>query len=311
MSGHSLRKAHECLTAVSTEAWRIERKFTRFRDDSVLADINRSQGKPVRVDAETARLLDCAAELYAISDGLFDVTSGCLREAWHFDGGSKVPSQQQIDQLLPRIGWHLLDWQAPEISLPPGVEIDFGGIGKEYATDRCLDLAEQLGGGTVLVNLGGDVAANGPRQDGQPWRVAIEGLGHDQAEPQPILLERGGIATSGDERRFVEKDGVRYSHVLDPRTGWPVVDAPNSVTVIGSNCSEAGMCSTLALLNGAKAEHFLKGNQVAYWVQYRDVQSRFPYSELPNTRQQTQQEPQAFFQSSRYEDKPNEKPRYA
>lgn len=249
------------------EATRIEHSFSRYRDDNIIHRIHSAAGKPVEVDGETARLLDYAEHCYEISDGLFDITSGILRRVWHFDGSDHLPDQQQVSELLPFIGWHRVRWENPVITLPVGMEIDLGGIGKEYAADRIALilhntlLARGMDAG-LLVNLGGDISVTGPRRDGSGWQIGLE----DGA--RQFQLDRGGLATSGDTRRFLEKDGVRYSHVLDPRTGWPVPDAPSTVTVIANTCTDAGILSTLALLQGARAESFLQEQQVQHWCQW-------------------------------------------
>ena len=261
----SLAKA--LLQQAADEASRVEHHFSRYRNDNIIHRINHAVGKPVEVDEETARLLDYAAHCYRISDGLFDITSGILRRVWHFDGSDQLPSQQQITELLPFIGWHRVRWENPQITLPKGMEIDLGGIGKEYAADRIALLlhntllAQDIDTG-LLVNLGGDISVTGPRRDGSGWQIGLE----DGA--QQFQLGRGGLATSGDTRRFLEKDGVRYSHVLDPRTGWPVPDAPSTVTVIANTCTDAGILSTLALLHGHQAEAFLQEQHVRHWCQW-------------------------------------------
>ena len=147
-----------------------------------------------------------------------------------------------------------------------GMELDLGGIGKEYAVDRCARLLIEYTHVNALINFGGDIYVTGPRRDGRPWHVAIEQLRNDpQADTTVVQLLRGGIATSGDAHRFLLKDGIRYSHILDPRTGWPVRDAPRSVTVVANTCTEAGMLATFAMLQGNDAEAFLEQQQVMYW----------------------------------------------
>jgi thiamine biosynthesis lipoprotein len=116
-----------------------------------------------------------------------------------------------------------------------------------------------------MLNFGGDLLALGPRRDGRPWLVGIESLDAPAASAKQIELERGALATSGDARRFLLKDGKRYGHILDPRTGWPVEGAPRSVTVAAPTCSEAGMLATLALLRGRDAESFLAAQGVRHW----------------------------------------------
>ena len=214
------------------------------------------------VDQEFERLLDFADTCYRLSGGLFDITSGVLRRAWRFDGSDNVPDQAQIERLLPLIGWHRIERRQGAVRLPAGMEIDFGGIGKEYAVDRALQLARRVHAGAVLVNFGGDLACWSP---GSTWQVGLEDLSGGGLAGT-FELVRGALATSGDSRRYLLRDGVRYSHVLDPRSGWPVADAPHSVTVAAEHCTQAGMLSTLALLQGANARAFLEGQGVRHWV---------------------------------------------
>lgn len=251
--------------AVAGEAWRIERKFSRYRDDNVVHAINHAAGHEIEVDEETARLLDFAAHCFELSGGLFDVTSGVLRRVWKFDGSDRLPAPAAVAEVLKLVGWKNVSWRHPRLRLLPGMEIDFGGIGKEYAVDRAAQLGAEAGGVPLLVNFGGDIYATGARRDGGAWRVAIESITAGGAPPV-IELRRGGVTTSGDARRFLLKDGVRYGHILDPRSGWPVQDAPRSVTVLDANCTQAGLLSTLAFLQGSGAERFLKKHKVAHWV---------------------------------------------
>jgi thiamine biosynthesis lipoprotein len=256
--------AQELARAAAHEAWRIEAKYSRYLPASVLSAINRSQGFPIRVDAETSALLDYAAECHHLSAGKFDVTSGVLRRCWQFDGSDRVPDPQAVSKLLPLIGFDKVQWQRPHITLPQGMEIDFGGFGKEYAVDRALGVIGTRHPTPALVNFGGDLAANRPNHSG-PWQVAVERPGTDR-EPRLLLeLTQGALATSGDSRRFLLRDGVRYSHILDVHDGWPVRGVPRSVTVVAASCVAAGMLATLAMLNGANAESFLNAEGVRYW----------------------------------------------
>ena len=144
------------------------------------------------------------------------------------------------------------------------MEVDLGGIGKEYAVDRCTDLARSAANVPAMINFGGDLAVTSPPVTRDAWRVGIEGPNVDAAE-RLVDLRQGALATSGDARRFLIRDGVRYSHILDPRSGWPVPDAPASITVAADTCTQAGMMSTLAMLRGADAEDFLAAQELLYW----------------------------------------------
>jgi thiamine biosynthesis lipoprotein len=258
-------EAENILKIVAAEAWRIEQKFSRYRDDNIIYRINNAEGNTIEVDEETARLLDFSDQLFQMSDGMFDVTSGVLRKVWRFDQSDNIPDQQQIDALLPIIGWNKVSWNNPYLKLEPGMEIDLGGIGKEYAVDRCTQLAHESSRASVLINFGGDLAVTRPRNDGAKWTI-----GRLTSQPSSavavIKLKQGALATSGDAHRFLLKDGVRYGHVLNPKTGWPVDDPPHTVSVAASTCIEAGMLSTLALLQGSKAEAFLQAQEVPFWI---------------------------------------------
>lgn len=258
-------EAERITRAVADEAWRIEQKFSRYRDDNIIFRINTSTGNTVEVDDETARLLDFSDQLYTMSDGMFDVTSGVLRKAWRFDQSDNIPEQAQIDALLPVIGWSKVSWDKPQLQLLPGMEIDLGGIGKEYAVDRCALLIREISRASVLINLGGDIAITAPRKDGEHWTIGR--LSSDPSAPVGIIkLSQGALATSGDEHRYLEKNGKRYCHVLNPKTGWPVEDPPHTISVAAPTCIEAGMLSTMALLQGVKAEEFLKAQELPYWI---------------------------------------------
>ncbi|NND65516.1 MAG: FAD:protein FMN transferase [Gammaproteobacteria bacterium] len=259
--------ANKITKIAAEEAWRIEKKFSRYRDDSVVSDINRSNGQSIEVDDETGRLIDFADHCYQLSDGLFDITSGLLRTIWIFDGKHAPPTQKQAKELLENIGWDKITWNSPTIMLPKKMEIDLGGIGKEYAVDCSAKLISEQFDAPVLVNFGGDLFANKPPRQQTSWHVGIEML-PQASDLTRLELKQGALTTSGDARRFIDYQGKRYSHVLNPHTGWPVSQAPRSVTVAGNTCIEAGFISTMAMLKGKDAETFLAEQAVKHWVQH-------------------------------------------
>jgi len=260
------RPAALAIGAVAAqEAWRIEKKFSRYRDDNVTAWIHRNRGTLIQVDEETAALMDFACQCFELSDGLFDITSGVLRRVWRFDGSDRIRDTAAVDELLPLIGFGKLEWNPPRLLLPEGMELDFGGIGKEYAVDRAYELLAARYSTPFLVNLGGDLRANRPPAHG-PWQVGIERPDTEKGPTLLLDLEHGALATSGDSRRYVLRDGIRYGHILHPGTGWPVLGAPRSVTVAASSCTEAGLLATMALLHGDRAQAFLDEQGVRHWV---------------------------------------------
>lgn len=258
--------AGKLVKTAAAEAWRIEDKFSRYLPGNIIDRVNRSNGKPVQVDDETANLLDFGATLTEMSEGRFDVTSGVLREAWTFDGSDKLPSIAVVKEILERVGWRRVDWSRPLLTLLPGMQIDLGGIGKEYAVDKAAALLREQTDVPCLVNFGGDIFATGAPADRNGWQVGIEAPDSDGRIANKIIrLKNGGLATSGDARRFLLKDGIRYGHILDPKTGWPVTDAPRSITVAADTCTQAGMLATLAMLQGKRAEAFLQEQDCQSW----------------------------------------------
>jgi thiamine biosynthesis lipoprotein len=143
------------------------------------------------------------------------------------------------------------------------MEIDFGGIGKEYAADRMATVCHDGGASHALANLGGDVRAAGPQQDGSPWRVGISHPRQADAVMATVEIDGGAVATSGDYQRFFDAGGRRYCHIIDARSGRPV-SGWQSVSVIAPLCVLAGSCATIAMLLEGEAEAFLAREGVAY-----------------------------------------------
>jgi thiamine biosynthesis lipoprotein len=259
--------AQALTTAAAGEAWRIEAQFSRYLPDNVVHRINIAAGRAITVDDETADLLDFAAALFGLSEGRFDISSGVLREAWNFDGGDQLPDAAAVAHVLKKVGWHKVSWVRPTLTMPAGMQIDFGGIGKEYAVDKAAGIIAELSNIPVLVNFGGDLFATAAARKQGGWQVGIEAYDAAESRAQRLIrLQNGALATSGDARRYILRDGIRYGHILDPHTGWPVRGAPRSVTVAADTCTEAGMIATLAMLRGNLAEEFLDQQGVMYWV---------------------------------------------
>jgi len=273
-------KARHAADAAIADVQRLEALYSRYKSDSFLSGINRvaAAGRTVSVDEETASLLDYAATCYEQSDGLFDITSGILRHAWKFDLG-KLPGQPLIDELLDKVGWHKVSWKRPELAFSvPGMEIDFGGVVKEYAVDRAAALCYAQGIKHGVVNLGGDIKVIGPRADGSPWRIGIRHPRSKDALLDTLLLYEGALASSGDYERCIIANGVRYGHVLNPKSGWPVRHLA-AVSVVGDFCVVAGSASTIAMLKEDSGPAWLESLGLPHlWV---DVQGETGGSLIP------------------------------
>ena len=257
--------AHEIIACAVAEATRIEHKFSRYRDDNLIYQINHSADHFVELDDETDRLIAFAFECYALSEGLFDITSGILRKIWRFDGKHSIPTQKQVDEILPFIGLNRVTHENKRLKLPAGMQIDLGGIGKEYAVDRIAGLLRDQFEPGILVNLGGDIAITRVRQGGHDWHIGIEDPNRSQQASSSLKISRGAIATSGDARRCILHRGKRYGHIINPKTGWPTADSPRSVTVMAGTCTDAGIIATLAMLQGKYAEEFLEQQGLKFY----------------------------------------------
>lgn len=262
------------IDAATAEVWRIERKYSRYQDDSVVSRINAQAGlADVEIDQETYNLLMYARTCFELSDGVFDITSGLLRKAWRFPHASRgegfaahVPTPDELEPLLARIDFRKLRFDEKRARLQmPGMELDFGGFGKEYAADRAAAVLRAQGVHSALVNLGGDVASIGDKQ-GQSWSIGIQSPRHSRTSLHADIHRDEAIATSGDYERYFELDGKRYSHIVNAKTGMSVSHA-QSISVIAPCCLAAGSLCTIAMLLEDQGLAFLRAQKLAFlWI---------------------------------------------
>ncbi len=251
--------AQKIAQQIIADVYRLERKYSRYRADSFLSKINEvaAFGGSIDLDEETAGLLNYAQTCYELSDGLFDITSGILRQAWRFDCPA-LPEDKTIQALLAKIGWQKLHWENSILTFSQAeMEIDFGGIVKEYAADRAATLCLNAGISHGIVNLGGDIKIIGAHPDGKPWCVGIQHPRDKTKIWKTLKLKTGALASSGDYERCVVIDGVRYGHILNPKTGYPVRHLA-AVSVIADLCVVAGSAATIAMLKEKEGEKWLK-----------------------------------------------------
>ena len=257
----------------------LEQRYSRYRDDSLVSLINRRAGSPQRtkIDAETIALLGLAEALWETTGGLFDITSGPLRRAWDFR--SKGPAKpERIEAARDLIGWEHLDWQGPYLRLPlKGMELDFGGIVKEYAVDCVAKRLRDAGVLSGMIDLAGDIAVIGDQADGSPWQISIRDP-FNEGSICTVNLTDAAIATSGSYERRIAYRGEDYGHLLDPETGWPVL-GPASVTVIDTHCLTAGAVATTACLQTEeKAASWLIDAQLPWLMVDRKTEISGPIS---------------------------------
>lgn len=258
LASSSDKDAQRLAQMAISEVIRIERKYSRYTADSVVSQVNQQAGvAPVACDDETWALLQYAAKLHEQSGGMFDITSGVLRQAWNFQL-AVLPAKEKVTAVLAKVGWHKVLLQNQSVFLPDiGMEIDFGGFGKEYAADRAAQVLQAQGVKSGHVNLAGDMRFLGPKPTGEPWMIGIQDPRHSSQVIATLPMMQGGLATSGDYERYFELDGQRYCHVINPLTGWPVTYW-RSVSVTAPATVVAGCTSTMAMLMEERGLAFLQ-----------------------------------------------------
>jgi thiamine biosynthesis lipoprotein len=241
------------IAAAVEEVARLERKYSRYRDDSLTTTINAAagSGRATPIDAETAAILNYADTAWRESGGLFDLTSGVLRRAWDFRS-ARCPQQDEIDALLPLVDWQQVQWDERGVYLPrAGMELDFGGCVKEYAVDSAAATLRRQGVQAALVDLAGDMAAVGTPAGRRGWPVGIRHPARTGDAVATVALPEGALASSGDYERCMVIDGERFGHILSPRTGWPVRGLV-AVSVLAGQCLVAGSAATIAMTKPAR-----------------------------------------------------------
>jgi len=275
-------RAEEVAQLAEAEVLRIESRYSRYDPQSILSSINlvAQNGGTAILDEETSALITHACACHKISGGLFDITSGVLRKVWDFTGDA-LPEQSAIDPLLPTIGMDKIVWEPPSITFKTaGMELDLGGVGKEYASDRAAEVCARQGVTSGLVDLGGDIRIIGAHPGHKPWVIGIRNPNDPDSIMGCLELYEGALATSGDYERCLEIGGKRYSHLINPITGWPTQGLA-SVSVTGDSCATAGSISTIAMLKGVDGAQWLANTSAYYlWVD-RDGNRGGPLTLIP------------------------------
>ena len=243
----------------------LESRFSRYRPESLISQRNQraGSGEYTELDTEAHGLFELAGQLWTESGGLFDITSGPLRHAWDFRAGGKA-AVENIRQALELVGFGRIEWRGTTCHLPQaGMEVDLGGIAKEYAVDRTAALLRGAGVTSGLVELAGDVAVIGAQGDETPWSIGIQDP-HGPNSLCSVSLVDAALATSGNYARTLAYNGKKYGHLLDPRSGWPV-SGPDSVSVIDAHCLTAGAVATVACLKHQdQAVDWLRDSQLPW-----------------------------------------------
>ncbi len=231
----------------------FEAKYSRFRPDSLVSRINAAAGKAwVDVDPDAESLLKLCDTLFFMTQGILDPTALPVLRIWDYKAATpRVPAREEIARALALVGWKKVQRSAGRVFLPePGMALDFGGFGKEYAVDMVGQLAVQHGLACALVDFGHDLRALGVPPGRPAWHIGLEDPHRPGATAGSVAVTGKGVASSGDYIRHFVIGGKRYGHIVDPRTGWPVANGCLQATVIAGSCLQAGVLSTTAFVLG-------------------------------------------------------------
>lgn len=247
------------MPKIWAEAERLEVIFSRYLPDSEISRINREAARhPVTVSDEMMTVLSRAEEISRLTDGAFDITIGPIMEIWGFfpERKGRVPSDEEIEEALSRLGWRAVELDRDRRTVrfsDPGVEIDLGGLAKGYIVDRLVSLLVEEGIESALVNAGGDIYCLGSSPGGRYWRIGMEHPRNDKEMVTVLNLKDRAVATSGDYRNYFIRRRLRYSHIIDPRTGRPSRSGVVETSVLAPDCLTADALATALFITGAEA----------------------------------------------------------
>lgn len=233
----------------------FEARYSRFLSGSLISTINSAAGRSwVEIDAETEQLLSLCGQIHFHTRGAFDPTALPLQKLWDWRATPpRVPDEGSIRTAQSLVGWAKVQRRPGAVFLPcAGMSLDLGGVGKEYAVDRVMQLAQAHGVANALVDFGQDLRVCGLPPDKPAWHIGLE----DPKQPGQCWTSLGvrdrAVATSGDYLRHFKCNGRRYGHIIDPRTGYPVDNGCLAVSVIANTCTVAGILATSAFILGAE-----------------------------------------------------------
>jgi thiamine biosynthesis lipoprotein len=250
----SKAEGNQYIDMAITEISRIEKLISSWDEESQTSEINRQAGvAPVKVSPELFSLIQRALGISQLTDGAFDISYASMDRIWHFDGSmTEMPTSEEIKTSVARVGFHkiVLDPEEHKVFLQEkAMKIGFGGIGKGYAADKAKALLKSKGVTAGIINASGDMTTWGKQPNGDDWKVAITNP-LDKSKSFGLLpISNGAVVTSGNYEKFVQFDGVRYAHIIDPRTGYPAAGIL-SVTVFAPKAELADALATAVFVMG-------------------------------------------------------------
>lgn len=253
--------AEQNINEVIAEISRIENLISDWKPDSQVSEVNQNAGiKPIKVDREVFELTQRAIHFSEITNGGFDISFAALDRVWKFDGSmTEMPSAEAIKKSVEKVGYKniVLDSIQSTIFLKlKGMKIGFGALGEGYATDKCRTMMLEKGIKAGIINGSGDMSTWGKQPNGEDWKIGMT----NPFKPEKLLavvpLNEGAVTTSGNYEKYVVFNGKRYSHIINPATGYPATGLC-SVTVFGPNAETANGLSTSIMVLGKENGLFL------------------------------------------------------
>lgn len=249
--------AVQSIDTIIAEITRIENLISDWKPASQISEVNRNAGiSPVKVDREVFELAQRAIEFSKITNGAFDISFAAMDKIWKFDGSmTAMPSAEAIKKSVEKVGYKniILDSVQSTIFLKlKGMKIGFGALGEGYATDRCRDIMLAKGIKSGIVNASGDMTTWGKQINGSNWNIGITNPFNPEEVFAIVPLNEGAVTTSGSYEKFVVLNGNRFSHIINPATGYPATGLC-SVTVFGPKAEIANGFSTSLMVLGRKA----------------------------------------------------------
>lgn len=255
------KNAESALNDVSEKIIALEKMWSATDENSEVYAINNSGGKTVPVSKETEALIEYALEISEATDGALNITLYPVLKAWGFTTGEyRVPSDDEIAALLENTGCEKVRLDSGSVTIPEGMQLDLGAVGKGYAGDIAVSILKERGVNSALLDLGGNIQAIGSKPDGTPWRVGLRNPFDGGSLAMLEVSDCAVITSGGYERYFTDENGSTYCHILDPENGRPAESGLASATIIGSKgrlCD--GLSTAVFVMGQEKAEQFWRG----------------------------------------------------
>lgn len=253
------KNSEDALKEAQSKVTELESLWSVTEEGSDIYEVNHSRGRTVSVHRETAEILSFALDMAERTGGALEPTIYPVLTAWGFTTGeNRVPKEDELEDILQAVGYGNVKLSQDEVTLPDGMELDLGAVGKGYAADEVASLLKEAGVTSALLDLGGNIQLIGTKPDGEDWRIGLRDPFGDTYMGVLSISDRAVVTSGNYERYFIGEDGKQYGHILDPSTGYPVENGLVSMTIVAK---EGKLCDALS------TSLFVMGQDgaVSYW----------------------------------------------